>query len=69
MVTYLATQTIHSKTLPWLWANVLLAPIYLGLVNVAHWMFSYEYYNMVRIIPFVLDDIPPPESILTSNKA
>ena len=36
---------------------------YFGLVNVAHWMFSYEYYNMVRIIPYVLDDIPPPGSI------
>ena len=31
-----------------------------GLLNIAHWNFSYEYYNMVRIIPFVLDDIPPP---------
>ena len=41
---------------------------YFGLVNVAHWMFSYEYYNMVRIIPYVLDDIPPPESIFRSNR-
>jgi hypothetical protein len=24
---------------------------------------------MVRIIPFLLDDIPPPESIIKSNKA
>jgi hypothetical protein len=60
MFAYIATQTIHKKNnLPWLWANTLLVPIYLGLVNVAHWLFSYEYYNMVRIIPFVLDDISP----------
>ena len=42
--------------------------LYIGLQSVANWMFSYEYFNMVRIIPFVLDDVPPPESILKSNK-
>jgi hypothetical protein len=31
-----------------------------GLANIAHWEFSFEYYNMVRIIPFVLDEIPLP---------
>ena len=31
-------------------------------------MFSFEYYNMVRIIPFVLDDIPIPENIIKLNK-
>ena len=31
-----------------------------GLVNIADWEFSFEYYNMVRIISFVLDEIPPP---------
>jgi hypothetical protein len=31
-----------------------------GLLNNAHWEFSFEYFNMVRIIPFVLDEIPPP---------
>ena len=42
--------------------------IYWGLLNIAHWMFSFEYYNMVRIIPFVLDDIPIPENIIKLNK-
>jgi hypothetical protein len=40
-----------------------------GLPNIAHWMFSYEYYNMVRIIPFVLDEIAPPEKIFMQNTA
>ena len=31
-------------------------------------MFSYEYYNMVRIIPFVLDDSSVPERIVKSNR-
>jgi len=34
--------------------------IYLGTLAIGHWIFSYEYYNMVRIIPFVLDGNPPP---------
>ena len=34
-----------------------------GLSNMAHWSFAYEYYSMVRIIPFVLDDIPLPDKI------
>ena len=33
------------------------------LRDVAQWMFAYEYYNMARIIPFVLDEINPPEHI------
>ena len=36
--------------------------------NVGHWMFSYEYYNMVRTISYVLDETPPPESIVRSNR-
>ena len=48
--------------------NGLLIFIYSGFLSAAHWMFSYEYYNMVRIIPFVLDDIAPPESIMKSNR-
>ena len=40
-----------------------------GLGNNAHWGFSFEYYNMVRIIPFVLDETLPPQSIVNSNKA
>jgi hypothetical protein len=31
-----------------------------GLANIADWEFSFEYYHMVCIIPFVLDEIPPP---------
>jgi hypothetical protein len=31
-----------------------------ALANIAHWAFSFEYYNMVRIIPFALDDIHLP---------
>ena len=41
--------------------------IYFGLQNIAHWMFSFEYYKMVRIIPFVLDDKTLPQSILKEN--
>ncbi len=29
----------------------------MSLTGVAHWIFSYEYYNMVRLVPFVLDDL------------
>jgi hypothetical protein len=44
----------------WLTVNYLCVVLNLGLANIAHWEFSFEYYNMVRIIPFVLDEIPPP---------
>ena len=53
----------------WLVVYAVFTLIYLGLWNTSQWFFSYEYYNMVRIIPFVLDDIPPPESLLRSNIA
>jgi uncharacterized membrane protein YoaK (UPF0700 family) len=44
----------------WLTVNAINLAINWGLSNIAHWEFSFEYYNMVRIIPFVLDEIPPP---------
>ena len=31
--------------------------------NVAHWLFCFEYYHMVRIIKYVHDDIPVPPEI------
>ena len=31
-------------------------------------MFSYEYYNMVRLIPFVLEDMSPPKGIIRCNR-
>ena len=31
-------------------------------------MFSYEYYDMVRLIPYILDDIPPPKNMLRCNR-
>ena len=43
----------------WLRVNLLTVVFNWGLMNIAHWEFSFEYYNMVRIIPFVLDEIPP----------
>ena len=42
--------------------------VYCALQNTAHWMFSYEYYNMVRLIPYILDDITPPESMVKCNR-
>jgi hypothetical protein len=42
--------------------------LWIGLYGIAQWMFSFEYYNMMRIIPFVLDEIPPPLSILKHNR-
>ncbi len=44
----------------WLLVDSLCSAINWGLLNIAHWSFSFEYYNMVRIIPFVLDETPPP---------
>ena len=52
----------------WLIMKALYFCLYVGALTIGHWMFSYEYYNMVRIIPFVLNDIAPPESILKSNR-
>ena len=48
----------------WLGMYSLCLAIVYGLANIAHWSFSFEYYNMVRIIPFVLDDMPPSKSII-----
>ena len=31
-------------------------------------MFSYEYYDMVRLIPYILDDIPPPKNMRRCNR-
>ena len=51
------------------WINAVTWFIYWALQNVSHWMFSFEYYNMVRVIPFVLEDIPLPENMVKSNRA
>ena len=53
----------------WLLVYSLILAINQGLANIADWEFSFEYYNMVRIIPFVLDEIPPPLIIVKSNIA
>ena len=44
----------------WLAVYSLIVAINWGLTKIADWEFSFEYYNMVRIIPFVLDEIPLP---------
>ena len=43
--------------------------VFFLLPNLAHWMFAHDYYNMVRIIPHVLDDTAPPKSTLKSKRA
>ena len=48
----------------WLEASFFSISMNWGLLNISHWNFSFEYYNMVRIIPFVLDEIPLPENII-----
>jgi hypothetical protein len=53
----------------WLRVNLLTVVFNWELINIAHWEFSFEYYNMVRIIPFVLDEIPLNSNILKSNTA
>jgi len=50
--------------LVWIEIHVAFYAIASGLAHMAQWMFAYEYYNMVRIIPFVLDDVPLPERIV-----
>ena len=42
--------------------------IFWGFLNFGHWMFSFEYFNMARIIPFVLNGVAPPENLVKSNK-
>jgi hypothetical protein len=49
-----------TKNNVWLTVYAITSIVNWGLANIAHWQFSFEYYNMVRIIPFVLDEIPPP---------
>ena len=51
-----------------IWVVSVASFIEFALLNAAHWMFSFEYYNMVRIIPYVLDDSSPPESIVRSKE-
>lgn len=53
----------------WLWFNAITNFLYFLLQSYAHWMFSYEYYHMARVIPFVLDDKVIPDNILKSNRA
>ena len=42
--------------------------IFWGFLSFGHWMFSFEYFNMARIIPFVLNGVAPPENLVKSNK-
>jgi hypothetical protein len=53
---YFKDTSNHS----WLAVFSLSVAINWGLTKIADWEFSFEYYNMVRIIQFVLDEIPPP---------
>ena len=36
--------------------------------NLGHWMFVYEYYNLVKIMPYVYDNKKVPRHILQRNK-
>ena len=60
------TKNMTTSSAPWMTSTFYV--IMYGCENIGHWMFSYEYYNMARIIPFVLDDIAPPERIVKSNR-
>ena len=42
--------------------------IYYTCVNVAHWLFAYEYFNLVRTIPYVFANKKIPPELLASNK-
>ena len=65
---YCPDKSIKPNFNSWLTMKASSFCLYVGALTIGHWMFSYEYYNMVRIIPFVLDDIAPPESIVKSNR-
>ena len=42
--------------------------IYYTCFNVAHWLFAYEYFNLVRTIPYVFANKKIPQELLASNK-
>jgi drug/metabolite transporter superfamily protein YnfA len=59
--TFAASENLKVSTNNvWFTVDVISLAINRGFLNIADWEFSFEYYNMVRIIPFVLDEIPPP---------
>ena len=60
------TKNMTTSSAPWMTSTFYV--IMLGCENIGHWMFSYEYFNMARIIPFVLNGVAPPESLVKSNK-
>ena len=49
---------------------VLCAAWGLGFVcfNIAHWMFVYEYYNVIRIMSYIEEDKPVPEHVTRCNQ-
>ena len=42
--------------------------IYFACFDVAVWLFGFEYYNMVRLIPYQLEEMPPPPGLIKCNK-
>ena len=62
------SKAYATNSLTWIWFSTLSAFFYFALQSCAHWMFSYEYYNMVRLIPFVLEDITPPKNMVRCNR-
>jgi hypothetical protein len=68
LISFFTVDLITDITKGVIWIRVSFYIIYLSLLGIGHWLFSYEYYNMVRIIPFVLDGLSLPEEISKSNR-
>ena len=59
---------IRTYTHSLFWINAISYFIYWVFQNISHWMFSFEYYQLARVIPFVLEDIPLDEDMVKSNR-
>ena len=67
-INFFVGKKVEQGSLPLICVFSIATFVFSAFQNFGHWMFSYEYYNMARTIPYVLDDITPPESIVTSNR-
>ena len=54
-LSYLYIFTAKNKV-PWIWTRTVSIYLFYSFFNVSHWLFSFEYYNMVRVITYTLED-------------
>ena len=66
---YFLAYRFHKDYQKDVWQIVRIASYGIGFacLNVAHWLFAFEYYNLIRIRPYAEKDQPVPVHVVKSN--